>query len=240
MSVLVIRLAGPLQSWGAASRFTRRTTAAMPTKSGILGLLAAAQGRRRSDSIEDLLHLELAVRTEQKGSLLRDFQTAHHQVTGAAMPLTERFYWSDAVFTAHIGGPQEVLEGLANALADPAYPLYLGRRSCVPIGRIVIGVADRTVAQSVRLSEWQPGSAGRRRAQRQTTVRLPVQADAAVFPELVAAREINDVPVSFDPANRQYLSRLVVETEVVMPTGNKGRSSAVINHDPMVVLEGGS
>lgn len=240
MSVLVIRLAGPLQSWGAASRFTRRTTEAVPTKSGILGLLAAAQGRRRSDPIEDLLHLELAVRTEQKGSLLRDFQTAHHQVTRAAMPLTERFYWSDAVFTAHIGGPQEILAGLAEALADPAYPLYLGRRSCVPVGRIIIGIVDGTVAQSVRLSEWQPGAAGRRRARRQTTVRLPVQADAAVFPELVAAREINDVPISFDPVNRQYRSRLVVETEVVMPTGNNGPSGAVTTHDPMALLGGGS
>ena len=43
--VLVLRLAGPLQSWGSSSRFTRRSTEAFPTKSGIVGLLAAAQGR---------------------------------------------------------------------------------------------------------------------------------------------------------------------------------------------------
>jgi CRISPR-associated Cas5-like protein len=41
---LVIRLAGPVQSSGETSRFNRRDTAAEPTKSGLLGLLAAARG----------------------------------------------------------------------------------------------------------------------------------------------------------------------------------------------------
>ena len=42
MSVLLLQLAGPLQSWGAASRFARRSTENAPTKSGLVGLLAAA------------------------------------------------------------------------------------------------------------------------------------------------------------------------------------------------------
>ena len=57
MSVLLLRLKGPLQSWGDSSRFTRRETRQEPTKSGVLGLLAAAQGRRRGDPIEDLAGL---------------------------------------------------------------------------------------------------------------------------------------------------------------------------------------
>lgn len=36
MSTLLLRLAGPLQSWGDSSRFTRRETRAEPTKSGVL------------------------------------------------------------------------------------------------------------------------------------------------------------------------------------------------------------
>ena len=70
---LVLRLAGPLQSWGGQSQFNRRDTLGEPTKSGITGLLAAAQGRRRQDPIEDLLALRLGVRTDQPGSLLRDY-----------------------------------------------------------------------------------------------------------------------------------------------------------------------
>lgn len=47
MTVLLLRLAGPLQSWGSAARFARRGTENAPTKSGVLGLLAAAEGRPR-------------------------------------------------------------------------------------------------------------------------------------------------------------------------------------------------
>ena len=77
MSLLLLRLAGPLQSWGSASRFARRDTEREPTKSGVLGLLAAAQGRRRTDSIEDLLDLTFGVRVDQPGAVLQDFHTAH-------------------------------------------------------------------------------------------------------------------------------------------------------------------
>lgn len=237
MSVLVLRLAGPLQSWGARSRFARRMTEEMPTKSGILGLLAAAQGRRRCDEIEDLLHLELAVRTEQQGVLLRDFHTAHHQVTGAAMPLTNRYYWSDAVFTAHIGGPTEILEGLSDALADPVYPLYLGRRSCVPEGRMVLGVRDGGVAESVRGCEWAVSKWQRRRRAKESVVRLAVQADASVFPEMPVNKEINDVPLSFDPELRQYRTRMVVDTSVLLQVADD-RQSIVQAHDPMALLGG--
>ena len=76
MTVLLLRLAGPMQAWGDNSRFTRRDTRMIPTKSGVLGLLAAADGRRRTDPIEDLAGLRFGVRVDQPGQLQRDFQTA--------------------------------------------------------------------------------------------------------------------------------------------------------------------
>jgi len=45
MSVLLLRLAGPLQSWGDSSRFATRGTRREPTKSGVIGMVAAALGR---------------------------------------------------------------------------------------------------------------------------------------------------------------------------------------------------
>lgn len=237
MTVLRLRLASPLQSWGSASRFTRRATESAPTKSGILGLLSAAQGRRRSDPIEDLLELELAVRTEQQGVLLRDFHTAHHLVRGDAMPLTNRFYWSDAVFTAHVGGRPEVLAGLKEAIESPAFPLFFGRRSCVPEGRITIDIADCDVAESLESLEWLPGRSGRHRLRHQPTVRLSVQADASVFPGLRGTRELNDLPVSFDPHRRMYQTRLVIDTHVDVATGNQAAASVTGgDHDPMALL----
>ena len=45
MSVLLLWLEGPLQSWGADSRYGNRTTLPFPTRSGVLGLLCCAAGR---------------------------------------------------------------------------------------------------------------------------------------------------------------------------------------------------
>lgn len=44
MSTLLMRLAGPLQSWGTTSRFDQRDTGKEPSKSGVIGLMAAALG----------------------------------------------------------------------------------------------------------------------------------------------------------------------------------------------------
>ena len=65
MTVLLLRLAGPLQAWGVKSRFTVRSTELAPTRSGIIGLVSAAVGRRRTDPIEDLLSLRFGVRKDQ-------------------------------------------------------------------------------------------------------------------------------------------------------------------------------
>ncbi|MBT8224413.1 MAG: type I-E CRISPR-associated protein Cas5/CasD [Dactylosporangium sp.] len=157
---LVLRLAAPVQSWGGHSEFNRRDTQVEPTKGGVLGLLAAAQGRRRADPIEDLLGLRLAVRTDRPGTLLRDYHTASDhrqrplpsaQVTakGTQKPtspakytyVTQRFYLQDAVFLAAVGGPVPLLTALAEALRRPAFPLALGRRSCPPTQPLLLAAA---------------------------------------------------------------------------------------------------
>lgn len=231
MSVLVLRLAGPLQSWGVNSRFVRRMTESAPTKSGIIGLLAAAQGRRREDPVEDLVGLRLAVRTEQPGSLLRDFHTA--QRAGKSMPLSQRYYLSDAVFVAAVEAGPELVDGLAEALADPAYPIYLGRRSCVPEGRVLLGVRhDADAEQVIRTWPWQAGRQGRRQHRREKSVSLPVQADVGIFDGVVPARRLRDVPFSFSPEGREYGARDVVETLVEVSNPDfEGAETA--EHDPI-------
>ena len=103
-----------------------------PTKSGILGMLAAAVGRRRTDPVEDLLTLRFGVRKDQPGTVICDFHTAHTLDGKKSMPLSDRYYLSDAVFLAGIGGERSMLETLDRAVRYPAFPLYLGRRSCPP------------------------------------------------------------------------------------------------------------
>ena len=48
MSTLLLRLAGPMQSWGTDSKFDERRTGREPSKSGVIGLVAAALGIARA------------------------------------------------------------------------------------------------------------------------------------------------------------------------------------------------
>ena len=79
MSTLLLRLAAPLQAWGINSKFDIRKTEREPSKSGVIGLLAAALGRRRDESLDDLIALKFGVRCDKEGKLLRDYQTTFEE-----------------------------------------------------------------------------------------------------------------------------------------------------------------
>lgn len=230
MSVLLLRLAAPLQSWGSASRFARRETEREPTKSGVLGLLAAAEGRRRTDSIEDLLALKFGVRVDQPGSILQDFHTAHRP-DGTAMPLTTRFYLSDAVFVAAVEGEDALVRGLDDAVRDPSFPLYLGRRSCPPAGPIALGVQEGELDSALRAIEWQAAEWYSRQI-RSTVVSLRILRDARTDEAGVTRR---DIPLSFNPELRQYGWRTVVEAPPHRVRNPWGRDDY---HDPISELGG--
>lgn len=98
MAVLLLRLAAPLQAWGSNSKFIIRNTEREPTKSGVVGMLAAALGIQRNDDpkkLEPLTALRFGVRVEKEGRFLKDFHMVHSPKT---TDVTERHYLSDAVF----------------------------------------------------------------------------------------------------------------------------------------------
>ncbi|WP_327074660.1 type I-E CRISPR-associated protein Cas5/CasD [Kitasatospora purpeofusca] len=228
MSVLLLRLAGPLQSWGVAARFVRRTTEPAPTKSGVLGMLAGALGRDRGEDLADLAALRFAVRTDQPGTRVRDLQTAHHGDTDKPMPLSERFYLADAVFVAAVEGPDATVDALAAALRAPVHLPYLGRRSCPPSGPVDLGVRSGAGLRSMLKREpWQAAPWYRRR-HHAASVALPVQADAEPE-EQPRADLLRDLPLSFDPRHRRYALRGVVSFVVNAPT-------AEADHDPTAHL----
>jgi CRISPR system Cascade subunit CasD len=233
MSVLLLRLAGPLQSWGSSSRFTRRGTEIAPTKSGVIGLLAAAKGVRRTEPLTDLLRLEFGVRLDQPGQILRDFQTARSLDGRQTAPLTYRFYLSDAVFLAAVSGGRELLCGLAEALNRPRFPLYLGRRSCPPVGPISLGVRDETLDSALTDWPWLATEWYRRRAA--GTVRLEIIRDAR--PGEPITETLPDEPVSFDPAYRQHTWRSVLRGHVDV-TNDLAERAGVAEHDPLSLLGG--
>lgn len=219
-STLLLLLRGPMQSWGDSSRYTVRETQSQPTKSGIVGLVAAAEGRRRSDPIEDLAALKFGVRVDQPGVVAKDFQTANDRSRGVQLPLVSRYYLHDAVFVAALEGHRTVLEDLESALRRPQYPLFLGRRSCPSNSDLVIGVVDLDLATALRSEPWH--AARHHRSTQARTVLLPLSRDAA--PDEVG-RPTRDVPLSFAQENRDYGWRDVIDDEPVELDNPDGRGS---------------
>lgn len=152
--VLLLRLEAPWQSWGTRSRWDVRDTAREPTKCGIIGLLACALGYPRCDlRIEQLQNaLRFGVRVEQPGKIVEDFQTITDYLPtaegkykssgrngdgtpGPATILSPRFYIEDGAFLVAVEalpGYAELLEQCAEAVQKPRWPLFLGRKACVP------------------------------------------------------------------------------------------------------------
>lgn len=253
MTVLLLRLAAPLQSWGTNSRFVRRNTDRAPSKSGIIGLLAAAEGRRRTDSIEDLLELRIGVRVEQAGQLERDFHTAHTRDGSVSMPLSYRFYLADAAFVAAVEGPPNLLDGLRDALLRPVFPLYLGRRSCPPAGPLVLGLRPGDLDTALREAPWQASAFIRGRHHR-ATVQLDTvtdwpppdaaattTADRTMDGADLDCELVRDDPISFDPRYRQYGWRTVAHRTVIVPNPSYAppapTPSGDDDHDPFAAFD---
>lgn len=240
MSVLTLRLAGPLQAWGASARFARRTTESAPTKSGVIGLLAAALGTPRSDdeAVPRLATLRFGTRIDQPGTRLRDYQTAQHQVTGKSMPVSERYYLADAVFVAAVEGDPLLLEELDAALQQPVYPPYLGRRSCPPSQPVRLALhSDRHLEQALEQEPWQASAWFRRQHRRQETVTLSVLREAR--PDEDSWDTLRDQPLSFTPEHRRHAQRPVITSSVTVanPDAQRARVAVVPAHDPFAALE---
>ena len=213
MATLLLRLAAPLQSWGADSKFETRKTNREPTKSGVIGLLAAALGLRRDDTagLARLNSLRFAVRADREGSLLVDFHTANREEDrkkGKAPYVTYRHYLQDAVFLVGLESEDTaLLQALETALKHPAYPLYLGRRSCPPTLPLCLGTRAGELLDTLRTEPLL--------VQKTSVDTLRIVADAD--PADAAAAPRCDLPVSFSPVHRQYGFRPVREWNTKRP-----------------------
>ncbi|MFD7446721.1 type I-E CRISPR-associated protein Cas5/CasD [Streptomyces sp. NPDC059909] len=255
-AVLALQLAGPLQSWGVSARFARRTTESAPTKSGVIGMLAAALGVERNDEAElaRLARLRFGVRIDQPGTRVRDFQTARHFDTGDAMPLSERFYLADAVFVAAVEGDHATITELREALRAPVYLPYLGRRSCPP-ARPVDFTSDRDIHTSTRLEDvlngepWHASEWHQRRHARHAAIKLralvepPATIPADTDPTVPLGDSQRDQPLSFSNRHRRYGLRTVTEIDPIRVPNpwhrpQNGPGGPFDDHDPMTALAG--
>jgi CRISPR system Cascade subunit CasD len=140
MNVLLLRLAGPMQSWDMQSRFPLRTTGLEPSKSGVIGLICAALGRHRGQPIKDLARLLMGVRVDREGKMGSDYHTALNVIKASGAPsktgeavVSRRFYLADADFLVGLEGEDlNFLKEIDAALQNPCWPLFLGRKAFPP------------------------------------------------------------------------------------------------------------
>jgi CRISPR system Cascade subunit CasD len=158
---LLFRLHGLLASWGEIAVGERRGSWSRPSKSAVLGLVAAALGIERHEG-ERLGALAagygFAVRVDSPGVSLRDYHTVQTVREAnirklrktSARPLTrrrelsvddpetilsQRDYYTDALYTAALWAresPPVPIGEIRDALLRPRFVLYLGRKSCPP------------------------------------------------------------------------------------------------------------
>lgn len=153
---LLFRLYAPLCSWGDIAVGEVRPTYTHPSKSAIVGLLAAALGIRRDeeDKINNLTwNYGAAILVESFGKPLSDYHTAQvppgkdryatrkdelngipQDDSGKAIQ-SWRDYKMDAFYTVALnenGHGLWSLEDIVEKLKQPVFTLYLGRKSCPP------------------------------------------------------------------------------------------------------------
>ena len=155
---IALLLDGPMQSWGHSSRFERRTTALHPTRSGVLGLVAAALGidKYGSDEASRIATLDplritsftLPRRRRSGDELMTQRLEDYHTVSGIrrasgkvddeATVQTYRHYLLDTRFGVLIEGPPALLDSVALALGDPVWGGWLGRKCCIPATPLLV------------------------------------------------------------------------------------------------------
>jgi len=166
---LVLRLEGPLQSWGFNSQYSRRNTGLLPTKSAVLGMCCAALGiARGSEEEKVLLEQCVALRlltvaiprlvefgkksTELSVRRIVDYHTVQKTKMASGgikdTHLTFRQYLCDASFACVLSGNSELINRLVNdekgqGLENPVWGIWLGRKACIPTAPVFAGIFSR-------------------------------------------------------------------------------------------------
>ncbi|HEY3488634.1 MAG TPA: type I-E CRISPR-associated protein Cas5/CasD [Candidatus Deferrimicrobiaceae bacterium] len=168
MPTILLRLIGPLQSWGTTSRFNERDTGKEPSKSGVIGLLAAARGIDRGnwDDLEPMVRMPMGVRHDRAGIPRREYQTAGCNKDDTVIKadgtrskdgvVSTRHYLADSAFLVGMEGNRELLDKIQASLQNPVWPLSLGRKSYVPSEPIWLddGIQDVSLKEALSLWPW--------------------------------------------------------------------------------------
>lgn len=225
MSILILRLEGPLQSWGEHSVYYQEgDTATMPTKSGIVGLLACALGISKEESAEIAAlsdALTIGIRADRPGKILIDFQTTSAKRLQTAEHGTRKEkksticahkqYLEDAAFTVALTSNDEsLLKHLADALQHPSWSIFLGRKSCVPTRPVFESLLDgNSLLDALKTVPVLP-----QRPTKEPAKTLTVELEESIPHGVGLFRQ--DIP---SERSRYFYSRLVHRIQIPIPIG---------------------
>ncbi|MFI9388977.1 type I-E CRISPR-associated protein Cas5/CasD [Kutzneria sp. NPDC052558] len=227
----------PMQSWGVRSHGVIRDTAREPTKSGVVGVLAAALGvaRENDAAIARLAALQLAIRVDREGVLERDFHTTQNvpttMGTGHRTVVSERYYLADALFLVVIHGDPGLLADAAAALATPRWQLFFGRKAFVPVRALfgapgtAHGLSDAPAEVVLERHPWLELDSRIRATEHGKTDRLRLRTVSDCPPRTTGAEVRHDVPVRFTQGDRRHATRTVATgsvplTSEMIPAGD--------------------
>lgn len=170
VKALLLRFDAPVISFGAPMVDQNGVVQTFPALSMLTGLLANALGwdHRDADKLSLLqARIRYAALVDRRGEALIDYQTVdlgkdwmlpekagwttrgkiakREGASGDATHQRYRHYRADSVHTVAltVDGEQEpTLNELEVALREPARPLFIGRKCCLPASRILLGAID--------------------------------------------------------------------------------------------------
>ncbi len=162
---LILKLEGPMQAWGGHTFEDSRPSELFPTRSALLGLLAACLGINRGSEAQQALasSVLLAVRIDQDPIKMVDYHTVkdarkmHQGLKSNATIQTWREYLQDAKYSVAIWLTDKAsftLDQLTSAINKPVYTPFLGRRSC-PITRPLFAAKLNAINELEALSLYE-------------------------------------------------------------------------------------
>lgn len=220
MTTLLMKFSGPLQSWGSSSKFETRHTEKYPTKSGVIGLIAGSMGLRRNDQrIVSLNQLNMAVRIDQPGNIIQDYQIASRYKANGELDrnyVTNRYYIEDAIFLVGIESDNlKEINDINLALREPYFQPFLGRRANTITADFVQGIFEEPLIEVLSEYPWQAAKWFKKSKKDMT--HLEIIGDSKVVKEEIKTFFMRDSVKSFSQDHRKYNFRNVAQTTIPNP-----------------------
>lgn len=137
MKTLILKTEG-LSAYGLQTFDIHRRANHFPTRSAVIGLLAAALGitRKEHNALYELSeNVQIAVQVNNAGEKMMDYHTVQNfrspmgKIQKGVKP-TYREYWCDSEHTFAITTNEVLANELLEAVKAPKYTLFQGRKSC--------------------------------------------------------------------------------------------------------------